>query len=136
MENNTFDSLFTSGKLQMLKILLPCLPTDKRGGLSIFIRMQELLYTMHYVQNTGNKVTMDDPPEGDALFDALLPYCDPAMKAQMQGLRQTMKQYEQLKDAMDMMQMMKDVFPEGFSGDAVDLSAMTELFGVHLQNES
>lgn len=109
MENGTFDSLFTSGKLQMLKILLPCLPADKRGGLAVFIRMQELLYTIQYVQSSGNEVKMDPPPKGDALYDALLPYCDPDMEKQILQMRQTMQQFEQLKDTMEMAQMMQDL---------------------------
>ena len=109
MENGTFDTLFTSGKLQMLKILLPCLPADKRGGLAVFIRMQELLYTIQYVQSSGNEVKMDPPPKGDALYDALLPYCDPEMEKQILQMRQTMQQFEQLKDTMEMAQMMQDL---------------------------
>ena len=129
MENGTFDTLFTSDKLQMLKILLPCLPADKRGGLAVFIRMQELLYTISYVQCHGNHVQMPDPPEGDALFEALLPYCDPDMETQIQRMKQTLKQFEQLKDAMEMASMMQEIFPEGFSMEGMDLSAMADLFG-------
>lgn len=64
---------------------------------------------------------MDPPPKGDALYDALLPYCDPDMEKQIRQMQQTMQQFEQMKDTLEIVQMMKDLFPEGFSGDFADI---------------
>lgn len=128
MENGNFDSLFSSGKFQMMKVLLPCLPEDKRGFFAVFIRMQELLYTMERVQRAGNVIKMDEPLEGEPLLDTLLPLCDPPWRARILRLKQTMHQMDQWKDVLETAQMMQELFPEGLSAENADLSQLAGLF--------
>lgn len=127
MNGNTFDSLFSSGKFQIMKVLLPCLPEDKRGSFAIFIRIQELLFTLNAVNNSGQEIKMAPPPEGDALFDAILPYCDPDEESRITQIKQTLRQAEQMKDVMEMASAMRDLFPEGMGANGMDLSQMTEI---------
>ncbi|MBE5862333.1 MAG: hypothetical protein E7295_05730 [Lachnospiraceae bacterium] len=126
-EKGSFDSIFTSGSLQMLKVMLPCLPADKRGGFAIFIRIQELLFTMDQVKRFQGFVPMDSPPEGEALFDALLPYCNPSQEEQLRQMKNMLKQMEQIKEAMEMAQMMQELFPEGMNTENMDISQIMNL---------
>lgn len=127
MNGGSFDSLFSTGKFQIMKVLLPCLPEDKRGPFAILIRIQELLFTMDAVNAAGHGIKMSPPPEGDALFDALLPYCDPAEEAQVQRIRQTFRQMEQMKEMMEMANALQDLFPEGMNAGDMDLAQMASV---------
>ena len=128
MDDGTFDSLFSSGRLQMLKVLLPCLPEDKRGTLAIYIRMQEFLHTLGFVSRAKNSIPMPPPPEGEALVDALLPYCDPEQERQLRSFRQTLHQMDHLKEMMEMAQMMQELFPDGMNAENMDFSQMSTMF--------
>ena len=126
-EKGSFDSIFTSGSLQMLKVMLPCLPADKRGGFAIFIRMQELLFTMDQVKRLNGSVPMEPPPEGEALFDALLPYCNPEQEEHLRQMKNMIKQMDQIKEAMEMAQMMQELFPEGMNTENMDFSQIMNM---------
>ena len=45
-----FDSLFTSNKIQMLKILLPRLIPEQQGGFAVYIKLLELQYTLTFLR--------------------------------------------------------------------------------------
>lgn len=130
MENGTFDSIFSSGKIQMLKVLLPFLPEDKRGAFAVFIRLQELLYTIRFIQGSGNVIPMEPPKSGEALLDAMLPYCAPEQAKQLQNLKETLRQAEQMKEMMETVQAMKELFPGDSpesSGAGFDFAQVAEL---------
>ena len=127
-EKGSFDSIFTSGSLQMLKVLLPCLPADKRGGFAIFIRMQELLFTMDQVRRFRGSIPMESPPAGEALLDALLPYCNSSQEEQLRQMKSMLKQMEQIRETMEMAQMMQELFPDGMNPENMDFSQMMDLF--------
>ncbi len=135
-EKGSFDSIFTSGSLQMLKVLLPCLPADKRGGFAIFIRMQELLFTLDQVRQFHGSIPMESPPEGEALLDALLPFSNPSQEEQLRQMKNTLKQMEQIKEAMEMAQMMQELFPEGMNMENMDFSQMMNLFSGRTEDDN
>ena len=43
---NAFDSLFTTNRIQMLKILLPRLAPEQQSGFAVYIKLLELQYTL------------------------------------------------------------------------------------------
>ena len=45
-----FDSLFTTNKIQMLKILLPRLLPRQQGGFAIYIKLLELQYAFSFLR--------------------------------------------------------------------------------------
>ena len=141
METEIFDTIFSSGRLQMLKLLLPHLPADKRGNFAIWIRLQEFLYTLSFVRG-GRKIEMPPPLEGDALLNSMLPYCDEQQRDQLQKLKQMLHQMDQMKEAMEMMQIMQELLPEGINAENPDLSEMMNLFSSlgnnpsHKENEN
>ena len=127
MKDCSFDSLFSTGKLQIMKVLLPCLPADKRGGFAILIRFQELMLTLNYVQRHGNQIPLSPPPQGDALFDSILSYCSPSEEAQMQKWKDAFRQMEQMRDVMEMMNAMQELDPETFNPQNMDEKSLTEI---------
>lgn len=129
MENNPFDTLFSSSNLQMLKVLFPLLPPENRGFMAILIRVLELRQTIQYIRHCpGGRITGLSPmPEGEALLEQLLPFCSEAQRKEMTQLRQTMQQMKQMQDMMAMANEMKDLFSDGQDGQAMD---PTQLFGL------
>lgn len=130
MDRNTFDTLFTTDRLQMLKVLLPCLPPDKQGGLAVYIKMQELFYTMEYIRTNSHRLTekLGPAPTGDTLFEQILPYCNASQKSQVRQFQQMSRQMDSLKEMMEMMQMMQEMFPEGMNAENMDLSQLMGMF--------
>ena len=132
METTTFDSFFTSGQLQMCKVLFPLLPPQLRGQFAIFIKMQELLNAINYVKlhPLGTFQGLQPPQSGEALIDSVLPYCNEEQKESLQHFRQSFQQMEQLKDMMDMVSMMKDLFPQGTDPQKMDPAQIADMMSV------
>lgn len=115
MDHNTFDNIFTTDQLQMLKVLLPCLPCEKRSALAVFIKMQEFLYTLRYLQNSipDSLRQLKAPDNEMVLCDNLLPYCNPRQKEQIRQFKQLTGQMDNIKEMMETIQMMQELFPQG-----------------------
>lgn len=128
MNRRTFDSLFTTNQLQMLKILLPCLPPSSQGGLAVYIKMQELQYTLEYMKHHTKNQPLLPPPEENDIFDQLFPYCSPSQKDQILQFQEMSRQMESIRDAVEMAQMMQDMFPEGAPGGNPDFSQLMGMF--------
>ena len=43
-----FDTLYTTNQLQMLKILLPYMQPDMQSYIAVYIKLNELLVTLHF----------------------------------------------------------------------------------------
>lgn len=136
MGNNTFDTLFSTSTLQMLKVLFPLFPPQIRGNMAIFIRIMEFRHTLQYVQShaDGHITDISPLPEGSSLLDVVLPYCNSTQKSEINRLKQTFEQYQQMQDMMEMASAMKDLFPESEDGGGMDpmqlfhaLSGMTQV---------
>lgn len=128
MDLRTFDSTFTTSHLQMLKVLLPYLPPASQSGLAIYIKMQELQYTLEYMKHHPRTSPLLPKPEENCLFEQLLPYCSPSQKEQIQQFQQMNQQMESIRDAMEMAKMMQDLFPEGATGENMDFSQVMSMF--------
>lgn len=123
METKTFDSLFTSGQLQMCKILFPLLPPELRGRFAILIKLQELFNAMNYVKIhpfTGFS-SLQLPENEEDLMNTLLPYCNDDQKEKLQQFREAFQQMGQLREMMEMMSTMKELFPEGMDLQNMDI---------------
>lgn len=149
---SAFDSLYTTNRIQMLKILLSWLPPERQGGFAVYIKLLELQYTFSLLRRhpgagltSGHRLSAD-PLSGDTadtirLLDELLPFGGPAERARIEGMKNMLQSVSRMKEMMEMMDMLKEMFPEGFGGDAdnpmelfsgmsgMDLSAVMNLFG-------
>lgn len=141
------DSLYTTNRIQMLKVLLTRLPTPSQGGFAIYIKFLELQYAISLLRQHPTTRFADARPlsadlfSGDTadtveLLDELLPFSGPAERTRIENMKNMLQSMGRIKEMMEMMEMMKEMFPEGFGGDAdnpmmngMDLSAMFDLFG-------
>ena len=90
---NAFDSHFTTGKIQMLKIL-----------------------------SSPDKIRPESMPAIQELLEELLPFGSPAEKEKILFFKNILSQFQQMQQMMEMMDMMKELFPEGTqSGNPSDL---------------
>lgn len=130
MERSAFDALFTTERLQILKVLLPCLPPDRQGGLAVYIKMQELFYTMDLVRNSPHRLrdALGPAPTGETLFEQILPFCSPSQRDQIRQFQQMSQQMDSMREMMEMVQMMQSMFPEGMNPEDMDISQMMGMF--------
>lgn len=130
-----FDTLFTNNHICMMKLLLPLLSPSMQKGIAIYIKFQELQYTLQYFTrhplglvgtNTGNA-----PPDTNAVLDSILPLCAEKERQSLTQIKNMMQTMQNLKDMMEMMETMKELFPEGFTGGGdggMNFSQMAEMF--------
>lgn len=150
-----FDSLYTTNRIQMLKVLLTRLPTASQGRFAIYIKFLELQYAISLLRQhpttrfaAGKPLSADlfsgDTADTVELLDELLPFSGPAERMRIENMKNMLQSMAKIKEMMEMMEMMKEMFPEGFGGDAdnpmdilsgmagmngMDLSAMFDMFG-------
>lgn len=140
-----FDSLFTTNRIQMLKILFSRIPPAQQGLFAVYIKFLELQYTFSLLRrhpgarlSDGKQFTSDflsgDSSDTIALLDELLPYSGPAERSKIENMKNMLQNMSRLKEMMDMMDMMKEMFPEGFGGDDPMniLSGMTGMSGADM----
>lgn len=150
-----FDSLLTTNKIQMLKVLLTWLPPAQQGGFAVYIKFLELQYTLSLLHNhpeirfSGSRQLSADFFSGDnsdtiELLNELLPFSSPSERAKIEGMKNMLQNLSKMKEMMEMMEMLKEMFPDGFGGDAdnpmdlfsgmagasgMDMSALFNMFG-------
>lgn len=130
MERSAFDALFTTDRLQILKVLLPCLPPGRQGGLAVYIKMQELFRTLDIVRNHSHLLqeALGPIPSGETILEQILPFCSSSQKEQIQQLRQMNRQMDSMREMMETVQMMQSLFPEGMNPEEMDLSQIMTMF--------
>ena len=148
-----FDSLFTTNKIQMLKVLLTRFPTSQQGSFAIYIKFLELQYTLQFLRlRPQPRIPFSKPLSADLfsgdnsdtieLLDELLPFSGPEERTRIENMKNMLQNIAKMKEMMEMMEMMKEMFPEGFgiagensmdffSGMAgmPDMSSVFEMFG-------
>ena len=110
-----FDTLFTNNQIQIMKILLPCFDRPMQKYLAIYIKYQELQYTLSYFRNHPYHIcsSSEDPKaQLRRVLPALLPYCNESQKRTVRQIEQIFSSLETYQEMMDMMELMKDM---GFS---------------------
>lgn len=84
--------------IYILKLMLPYTPEKYQHSLAVFIRFQEMQFTLKYFTGFGRK------EHANNIFHDVKPYLDPATQ-------EMMEQMESIFSMMEMMQMMQD-FPK------------------------
>lgn len=103
-----FDNLFQDETLGLLKLLLPCLSPDLRGGLAVYIKFSELALAISLAGSIPNcKLAELTPLAGDSLFDTILGLCSEDQKAQIQEFRQMTEQFDSIRQMMEMAELMQ-----------------------------
>ncbi|MBQ3104359.1 MAG: hypothetical protein IJC59_00680 [Lachnospiraceae bacterium] len=120
-----FDTIYTNNHMKMMKLLLPYLKQEHQIKAAIYIKWQELLYTIrfshHHDTLCRQEINNSKEPDLPSLVPSLMPYCSENEKqvlsrfTQMQNMMNTYKdilQYLPLlqqmqSDRSDPMEMMK-----------------------------
>lgn len=105
-----FDTLFTTNQIQIMKALLPCFERPMQKYLAIYIKYQELQYTIAYFKNHPYHICgSSSKQENDIrkLLPSLLPYCNDSQKKMLGQLEQAFSSLETYKEMMEMMEMMQ-----------------------------
>ncbi len=112
-----FDTLFTTNRLKMLKILLTYLAPSSQKNLAIYIKLMELQYTIWFFKKYPY-ASLDSLPHEESfdamkLCDEILPLCAPAEQENIRQMRSMYQNFENMQEMMQMIQMMQEMFPEG-----------------------
>jgi len=134
-----FDTLFTTNHIRMCKILLPHLAPHIQRVFAIYIKLSELMYTMSFFKmhpdmGCGLCPQNDESSAGDdsdsnlskttGILQEILPYSSPAEQTRIKETINMIEQFKNMQDMLEMVQMMKELFPEsgdGMSGGMSDI---------------
>ena len=124
-----FDSLFTTNRIQMLKVLLPRLSPEAQGNFAVYIKFLELQYTVAFLQRhpsipllgagkqlSGN-LFQGDNTDTIELLGELLPFSGPTERTKIEGMMSMLQNMGKIQEMMEMMQMLQEMFPEGMDTD-------------------
>ena len=109
-----FDTLYTTNHLQMLKILLPHLQADIQPHIAVYIKLNELLFTLRFSKEQHQHIdSVSDEKEVDmqALISELTPYLNGNEKDMLQKLssmKENMVKFQQISQMMQMMEGLSD----------------------------
>lgn len=126
-----FDTLYTNNQIQLFKIILPYLEPKMQSSVAILIKYMELRYTIAFCHSISNKNYKSFHFDIDCIIKEAMPFCNMAQKESLKQIQNIIKNYRSMKDMMETMEMLKDLFPEGmdqnpFSGD-MDLNSIINL---------
>ena len=136
-----FDSRFTTNKIQMLKVLIAWLPPSQQGMFAVYIKFLELQHTLTLLRRPGtlfpnNRHLSADFFSGDNsdtidLLDELLPYSSQAERYRIENMKNMLQNMGRMKEVMEMAEMMKEMFPEGFgSGGENPMDILSGMAGM------
>lgn len=112
-----FDSLYTTNHIQMLKILLPCLPPPLQKNLALYIKFLELRYTISFLNAHPYVLSgcgFDKKyKEQEIPLDDLLPYLTPGEAENFRQIQKGMDMMKQFSKMQKNMEALKDILPEG-----------------------
>ena len=104
-----FDTLYTTNHLKILKLLLPYLATEHQKKLAVFIKWQELMFTLNFFKQYSASLYSPDfnkkkKLDVNILISLLTPYCNEAEKS-------VISQFSQIQNMMNMMEEIQQYMP-------------------------
>lgn len=121
----TFDTLCTNPAIQRLKILIPLISPHMQGTFAFYIKLMELKYTMQLFKE-GRKILFSAADKDiQKTMEELDPYLSLQQRSRVNSMKNMYQSFHQMKDMMDMVNTMKELFPEGF-----DMSSMGDIAGM------
>lgn len=113
-----FDTLFTTNHIQVMKALLPYFDSSLQKHLAIYIKYQELQYTIAYFHKYPYRICGNEPlneKNFSKIAAQILPYLSEEEKKGLARMEQLMQSMEMYQEVMQTMELMKDIMPEGAS---------------------
>lgn len=118
----TFDTLYTTNEIQILKLALPLLSPSLRPYAALLIKGKELKYCMERLPKAKIEHASLELSYLDAFLDSALPYCNEKQS-------ELICQLKQLKHSIDMFEKMKHMMSFFGEEDASEISALFQAFG-------
>lgn len=109
----TFDTLYTTNEIQLLKLALPLLSPSLRPFVAIIIKGKELKYCMEQLPRGKVENASVELQYLDVFLDNALPYCSKSQKQlfmQLKNFKKSLDMFEKMKGMMDLME--EDTFTE------------------------
>ena len=126
MEQNdailTFDTLYTTNEIQILKLALPLLSPSLRPYAALLIKGKELKYCMDRLPKSKIEHASLELSYLDVFLDNALPYCNEKQS-------ELVHQLKQLKHSIDMFEKMKHMMSFFGEEDASEISNLFRAFG-------
>lgn len=132
-----FDTLYTTNHMKILKLLLPYLEMEHQKKIAVFIKWQELIFTLNFLnQYSASLYSFDFSQKKkldlNILLPLLTPYCNESEKSilsQFSGLQNMMNMMGEIQQYMPMIQQLMSSMSDGnfdisglFSGESNDTS--------------
>ena len=133
-----FDALFSTNQIQICKLLLSYLEPSMQKSLAIYIKYMEFRYTLSYLQKHPKALLPTEPKtDTDRICSEILPFCSPGQKKQVEQFAGMFSNLKNVTEMMETVNMMKEMFPEGFSfgdmengdGSMPDMAQLFQMFG-------
>lgn len=133
-----FDALFTNNQIQICKILLPYLEPSMQKSLAIYIKFMEFQHTITYFNAYPNAcMPASSCEDTNQICNEILPFCSGTQKKQVEQMANMFTNMKNMREMMETVNMMKEMFPDGFSfgdtsdgdGSAPDISQLMQMFG-------
>lgn len=131
-----FDRRLTNNHIQMMKVFLSYLPPEQQGGLAVYIKLSELQYAMQLARQSPYRpifegrrtvLSLNSLLDGSLLennqdgvlelLDELLPFSSSRERVQIQSVKNLLTSFSRMREMMTMMDIMKELFPEGMNGE-------------------
>ncbi len=126
MEHNdtilTFDTLYTTNEIQILKLALPLLSASLRPYVALLIKGKELKYCLEQLPKSKIQDTAIELSYFDVFLDNALPYCNEKQK-------ELFMQMKQLKHSIDMFEKMKSMMSMFGEDGVADIGNLFQTFG-------
>lgn len=122
-----FDTLFTTNQIQILKILLTYVEPAQQKLIAVYIKFLELQYTMTFMQKHPSSLGNFPKEESfnvSKLYEEVLPFCTPSDRERLTQMKNMYENFTNMQEMLQMVQMMKDLFPAGENPMSGDPSAM------------
>lgn len=120
-----FDTLYTTNHMKILKLLLPYLETEYQKKVAVYIKWQELLFTLNFFKQYSASLYSPDFVKKktlnlETLLPVLTPYCKESEKkilSQFMQMQNMMHKMEEMQQYMPMIQQ----FMSSMSGEGNDI---------------
>lgn len=127
----TFDTLYTTNEIQLLKLALPLLSNQLQPIAATLIKMRELEYCLSRLPHTKIQDFSIAVDRLDTFFDSAMPFCNQQQKklfSQLRQMKQSMKMMERMQTILQMLP--PDAMPFDGNGNSTDPDALSHMFEV------
>ena len=138
-----FDDYATNDSIRKCKLLLSHLPVNLQSRFALLIKLMEVSDLQKRLQSgnirppfpavTPLQTDFTKPaPETIEFLDELLLFSTPKEKQQITQIKNMLQSVAQMQDAMEMLQMLRELFPDAFSGNGDPMEMFSTLQGMNL----